>query len=532
MIVPTGPVATSNEDRLVYWAFLALAATFAVGLFNHGLVPSMEPRFAEVLREMLDAGEWLIPTKNGWAYVEYPAFYYWLAIAGKLIGLPMTAAIRLPSYLAFLGWLYLLRQWQTYAAPNLAPYAYALAGAAMPLALFKFSIAQTDSLLAFGVMLSMYGYAKHRAGGSDQGFPWLIWVGTILATLAKGPVGIVCTLPIVFLDAALAGLQVARSGGQHARGTTVKRVASSVFSVGWLRGIALLLAVTAPWYLLAGLSRGWDFVQAVLVYQNYDRYVTGYSHAQPWWYYFKTVSYDFFPASVVLPVGLWAAVRSIERPHARLVLIWAVFTFLFFSISGSKQGKYLLPAAPAFVALSFLAIDAIRRRKNIDLWRWARRWYLTFIAIWCVLVCGVVPFFSDQIGGKDGFEPIKAQLAAEPGQLIHYQWPRSLTLYELGGPMPFVRSARELYDRIQAGEFRAGDYILVKKSELGPGRDAADTDQLVPYPNDAWFEQILETEVEKTAVLLRIREGAEMQVIPDTPEPPILHWRDAMFDTD
>lgn len=70
-----------------------LAIVYANGLFNHGLIPSMEPRFAQVVSEMMAVGEYLIPIKNGIPYVEYPPLLYWLAILFVKLGLPIEAAI-------------------------------------------------------------------------------------------------------------------------------------------------------------------------------------------------------------------------------------------------------------------------------------------------------------------------------------------------------------------------------------------------------------------------------------------------------
>lgn len=525
------PLAGGSE-QIFPWLFLSLAVAFTLGLFNHGLVPSMEPRIAEVTREMLAAGEWLVPIKNGRPYVEYPPFYYWLSMLLHLTGLPMVAAIRLPSYVAFFAWVYLLKRWQQLIAPELSPYAFAVAGAAMPLALFQFSIAQTDGLLVLGVMLSVYGYTRYRPESAPRGFPWLVWLGVALATSAKGPVGIACTLPVFAADSAIAGWLAA--GGSRGRGAwqSLRHASRQVLSIGWLRGMAIVLIVTVPWYVATGLSMGWEFVQAVLTYQNFDRYITGYSHSQPWWYYFKTIIYDFFPASLLAPVAVYFASRQLRREHARLALVWALYTLAFFSFSGSKQGKYLLPAAPAFVALSFLAMAELRQRSRVDLWNWFKRWFIAIILFWVVVVTLVVPFFSDRIGGRDGFIPIRERIAAEPGRLFHYQWPRSLTLYELGAPMPFVRSARELYRRIHDREIVPGDYVLVRKSDLGENAAADLSARLVPYPNDSYFEEVLTTEIEKPVALIRVVQGAADADIPPTPDPPILFWRDEMFDTD
>lgn len=498
--------------------FAVLATAFVLSLFNHGFVPSMEPRMAEVVREMMAAGEWIIPLKNGTPYVEYPVFYYWLAIGAKTIGLPMTAAIRLPTFLAFLGWLVLLGRWQQLAFPNLPKFAFQLLGATAPLALFQFSIAQTDGLLVFGVLLAMYGYTKHVINGRPADFPWSLWLGVAVATLAKGPVGIACTLPIMFLDCAVSA--------------TTSRNVRVMFSVCWFRGLALLIAVTMPWYVLAGMSRGWEFVEAVLIYQNFDRYVTGYSHQQPWWYYFKTIIYDFFPLSILLPWGAWVARRHMADPAIRFSLLWAGFTFLFFTLSGSKQGKYLLPMAPAVIALAFVAIMYLRQRTRFNAWRWVRRWSLGLIAIYAGLIALVLPFYSGQIGGVNGFEPIRAQIEKAPGELVHFQWPRSLTLYELGAPMAYVRSSRELYSNIANGDIKPGDYVLVRQSLLGTQADSNAAIRLIPYPSPEIFEFVLEVEIEKPVVLLRVLTGARFVDVPATPEPAVLNWRDAMFDTD
>lgn len=511
---------------------LLLLVAFVAALFNHGLVPSMEPRFAEVVREMMATGEYVIPLKNGIPYVEYPVFYYWLAIAGKALGLPMTAAIRLPTFIAFFGWLYVLGCWARLLPAAVPSWGYQLVAAALPIALFQFSIAQTDGPLAFGVMLAMYGYSRVGAEPGKPVFPWALWLGVAIATLSKGPVGLACTLPVLFLDRSIGTWQ--RMTQREAVGFKDKAVAIAADwkDLCWVRGIGLVLIASVPWYLLAGFQRGWPFVEAVLVYQNVDRYLTGYSHAQPWWYYFKTLLYDFFPVSVLLPVGVWAAWRRFTEPVVRLSLVWALFTFLFFTLSGSKQGKYLLPMAPAVVALAVLAVDHIRRRFNRNPWLVLRLWSIGLIIVFSSLMIFVVPRYSDRIGGVDGFADIEAQLEREPGRLIHFQWPRSLTLYELGAPMAFVRSSRELYEGIRSGRFRPGDYVLVKKGLLRERVEPGSEHMLVPFPRPAVFEVVLETEIDKPVLMLRIRPGADEVEVPQTPEPPVLNWRDAMFDTD
>ena len=77
-----------------------------------------------------------------------------------------------------------------------------------------------------------------------------------------------------------------------------------------------------------------------------------------------------------------------------------------------------------------------------------------------------VPFYSDQIVKREGFETIRCQLSAKPGNLVHYQQPGSMTSYELGAPMDFVQFPRELYERMHSGDIDCGDYILVRDRYL------------------------------------------------------------------
>lgn len=523
-----GVAKTQFQFTTLHWIAISLSAIYGVALVNHGLVPSMEPRFAEVVREMIASGQWLIPVKNGVPYVEYPPLYYWLAIVGKQLGLPMLVAIRLPSYVALIAWVLLLGRWQKFIAPDWPDYAYALVGAALPLLLFQFGIAQTDGLLVLGTLLAFYGYAAHKIDPVTQHFPWWLWAGVALATAAKGPVGLACTLPVFVLDTCW-GCNLGADSGHRPR---LKSVLAELLRLAWLRGLLLVLLVTVPWYIAAGTYHGWNFVHALLIDQNFDRYIVGYSHPQPWWYYLKTISYDFFPLSLLLPVGLAQAFRRRKEFGPRLVLTWAIFTVLFFSISGSKQGKYLLPVAPALVGLSFIALDGFASPIRSRGWQMLRIYSVSIIVVWAMLVVLVLPFLSPNIGGVAGFASIRQQIEKSPGQLVHFQWPRSLTLYELGAPMAYVRSSRELYQKIHNGEILAGDYVLAKRSELGYSTGDSQAMQLVPYPNSEYFEIVLETEIDKPAVLLRIRDDARFKPIPETPEPRRLSWREQHFDTD
>ncbi len=441
-----------------------LAIVYVNGLFNHGLIPSMEPRFAEVISEMMAGGEYLIPIKNGIPYVEYPPLLYWLAIISVKLGLSIEAAIRLPCYISLLVWvLYLSRlqsllfnQWPRYIVPIL--------GAALPAILWHFFTAQTDSLLITGVLISFVGFTKVRLGLNRGHFPWALWSGVALAAAAKGPVGIACTLPAMMLEVFLDAV-FNRQTGTTIRGI-MRDFVIQLKTLAWFRGLVLLFLTLIPWYLASAYYYGWEYVKAVFVYQNFNRYLSGLGgHEQPWWYHFQSVLVGLLPLSVFVPAGLWAVMKNLRKLPQRLMFSWAVYTFLFFSFSVSKQGKYILPAAPAFLALGIFGLAAALNTPLERAVKHVRGWAIALIVCWSVAVVLFLPFYSGRIAHVDGFAEIKEAMAHQAGNLVHFQWPRSLTLYELGAPMDYVKSSRELYRKIHTGEIREGDYLLGRGSQ-------------------------------------------------------------------
>ncbi|MGH8321892.1 MAG: ArnT family glycosyltransferase [Gammaproteobacteria bacterium] len=518
----------------LHWLLIVLGVIYAFALFNHGPVPSMEPRFAEAVREMLARGEWLIPIKNGVPYIEYPPLYFWLGILGALAGLPLTAAIRLPGYIGFLLWVLWLARLQKDLFPQWPRWLLPLTAAALPAILYNFFTAQSDSLLILGTLIALTGFVRLRTDPKRRGFPWELWLGVLLATAAKGPVGLAITLPVMAIEVTLAAflnVQPATSEGPSI-GAHISWIAKEAWRMAPLRGIALALLGIVPWYIAAGFTAGWEFVRAVLVYQNFTRFLTGFDHLQPWWMYFQSIWGDLVPLSLLLPFGVYFGFRYIREFRWRVLLVWTLFTLLFFTISASKQSKYILPAAPAMAVLALAAIEPLFRSDNLH--RLVRRILVGIaVAVLIVFAGGVfvwLPLHQNRIGGFAGYEQIKATMAKTPGTIVSFQWPRPMTLYVLGAPMPYVRSSRQLYAEIHTGKIKPGDYILVNTKYLPDGGQPDDM-KLLPPLQAPYFQEVLHVRAEDLMVLYRVLPAATTMPIPVTPTPVPWHWWE-QFDTD
>jgi len=534
------PEATSAADRrlrrLVDGGLLLFALAWAVGLFGYGPIPATEPRFAEIVREMFARGNFLVPTINGLPYVEYPPLYYWLAALARGTGFPLVAAIRLPGMAAYFLWLLGARRLaRSLELPERFTILFPLVLGALPIALYNFFLAHTDSWLALGVLVAYTGYVRLRRG-LVPGFPWELWIGAAVAALAKGPVGLALTLPAMGLDL----LWVVGSLRPWTRAWW-RALWAELSPLRPFRGVALALAPLAAWALACGLAVGWAFDRATFIYQNFTRYTRGIDHFHGVFFYAHTIWGDFAPWSLLLP---WALVVLWRRRRIfawRILGLWALWTIVFFSLAVSKQSKYLLPAAPALAALALLSLEGLPAR----LAGFVGRVFEGVSAVVLVLIAGVFVFVLSGLTSPwlvvptpetfRGLPHLRVWLQAHPGPLVSYTWPQPPTVYELepleGGPFPWVRSARALYRDLHERRFRAGTYLLVPDAFLPWTGHPPSPEDLSPAPSPPLFRALFTVPAQGGLTLYEILPAAVGMKMPATPTPPPRSWLDR-FDTD
>lgn len=359
---------SGDARRLLRWArdrprlvLLALCAVlYLPGLANHDLWNPDEPRYAEVTREMIASGDYLVPHLNGRIYTHKPPVMFWaMALAGLLTGGLSELAVRLPSAAAAAGTVLLTHALGRRLFGERAAWIAALALATTLKVLWQARVGQIDMLLTFLVTLTAYLWV--RADLEDRPALYAIGFGVAgIGTLTKGPVAL---LPLLFSWIAFHLVERRRGGLRRMR-------------IG--RGLLIWAAVVLAWLLPAALSAGSEFFGELVVTQNLTRYTAGadYSgtrgHLHPWYYYLPVLALEFLPWSLHLPAAAKAiraggdtrALRS-----ARLLLCWAAVTLLFFSLSPAKRSVYILQMYPALALLAGAGISLLATRGDL-----ARRW--------------------------------------------------------------------------------------------------------------------------------------------------------------
>ena len=334
-------------DTLAIIAFCGFL--FFAGIQLIGLVGADEPRYAQVAREMLQRQDWVTPTLWGQPWLEKPPLYYWCAmLAYKAAGGVTDTAARLPSaVLSSLLVVFVFVWTRRFRRGMHLDTALITASAAMIVGFGR--SASTDmplTVMFTAAMLSWYGWHASQMRQWLLGFYFFL----ALATLTKGPVAL-------FLAALIIGIfAVLRRSG--------KLIAQTL----WPVGIALYLAVAAPWYIAVQHANP-QFFRVFFLQHNLARFASNiYHHPQPFWFYLPVALVALVPWTVFAVAALVDAIRdwrySAEQPAGaedlRLYLaLWFLLPILFFSISRSKLPGYILPALPA---ATILLADFVFRR--------------------------------------------------------------------------------------------------------------------------------------------------------------------------
>lgn len=341
------------DNRLGHYLLLA---GFGVGFFLINLGgPTLwdvdEGRNATAAYEMMESGNWVIPTFNGELRSAKPALLYWLQIfAYRAFGVNEFAA-RLPSAIAALLTLLVCYELGRSMFTPRTGLITGLIAATTPMLCCAARFANPDALLNLFVCLTL---TLFWIGLPSRRTWWFAAVGASagLAVLAKGPVGLVLPGAVVLLA------------------LLWNRQLNILMTWRLLWGLGAFALVALPWYVWVALETRGHFLGAFFMTHNVNRFLAPMeNHAAGPWYYPAVLLLGLATWSIVLPLagwyGLWSAVRRPWTRFAatwsravdsdtepldpsrtlayRLLWCWALVWLVFFSLAATKLPNYVLP---------------------------------------------------------------------------------------------------------------------------------------------------------------------------------------------
>ena len=341
------------------WVQVAILVGFCITLYflNLGrwdLWNPDEPRYAQVAREMVNRGNWILMHYNGKTYPDKPPLFFWLIALSSFFWQGFSSfAVRFPA--AFFGTLTVLLTF--FIGKTLYSSRTGFLSGLILATSLEFSYLSTraniDTTLTFFTTASLLCFFQWYRGGQEKAkdlkkaevevkveekatirnlLIYGFYIGMALATLAKGPVGFILPLSI-----SLIYLVVQKDWGGIRR-------------MRLLSGLALFLGIVLLWYLPAVFKGGEDYLQATLFRDTIDRYTQGWSKGRPIYYYLYNFPVGFLPWVFFIPAAVaygFSRDKVEKRGEFLFLFMWFALIFIFFSLSKGKRGIYLLPLYPA-----------------------------------------------------------------------------------------------------------------------------------------------------------------------------------------
>jgi 4-amino-4-deoxy-L-arabinose transferase-like glycosyltransferase len=321
-----------------------------------------EPRYAEIPRQMLEAGRFLVPVLHGQPYLDKPPLLYWLVMGCyRLFGVGEAVARLVPAF-ASLFTILVTYWWGKHTAGVRAGFVGAAVLCLSPRFVYLSRLLTMNSLLALWVVAAL---AAAHVALHGAGLRWRAWLLSAaacgLGLLTKGPVALALVAGPVFL-LPWVDRRLVRPG-----------------PVAWAAYLLVVVGMAGPWYAAVAWSEP-EFAGYFLWKHNVERFLTPFDHQEPVWFYLPELALAMLPGAIAC--GFAGRPRTTSPAVGYLVaFLWCL---AFFSVAGCKRPGYLLPALPPLALLIGRWLDGALRSPTAiaDRQRLARR----------LAVCGATAF--------------------------------------------------------------------------------------------------------------------------------------------
>jgi 4-amino-4-deoxy-L-arabinose transferase-like glycosyltransferase len=308
---------------------LLALAVFFFHSWSYALWEPDEARYAEVPREMLATGNFIIPHLNYVPYIEKPPLLYWLtSLAFHFLGTNEFAARMVPalSALATVAVVYWFGRRVFDHRCGILASAILITS---PMYAAMAQVLTTDMLLTALLTVAFFTLFLQWCEGGRW---WVVsYLAIALAILTKGPIGIV--LPALTLM-----LFLWRQGGLRNRLTRLHPVP----------GFLLVLVVALPWFLIMAAKLP-GYLEFYVAGEHIRRvFVSGYSHNQPFYFYLPVILAGTLPWSICSPLLLTDGTRGPARSFCAIAV---GLVLVIFSLARAKLIPYILPAVPLLALL-------------------------------------------------------------------------------------------------------------------------------------------------------------------------------------
>lgn len=334
------------EHRPFRLLLIVAIPVFFLYLGANSIWDANEAFYVETPRQMVLTGDYVTPMFNGDVRLNKPVLSYWI-VAGlyKAFGTSVTVeriGIACGAMGLILAAFVLGRALRSTSTGALA----ALIVATSPRVVLWSRRIFIDVYIAMFMALALACFVlAERQPQHRRRWLLLMYVAIGLGVLTKGPIAIA-------IPAAVFAVWM-----------TLERRWSDLGRVMLLPGLAIVVAIVAPWYVADYFRHGWTYISQFFLGENLGRFATRMTgSARPPYFYLGVLLTDLFPWAPLVIVPLLTAWRGrsasssdesddTSRAMRRLLWCWIVVIVAVFSLSKSKEDLYIFPVVPAVAAL-------------------------------------------------------------------------------------------------------------------------------------------------------------------------------------
>lgn len=326
------------------------------GLGAYPLIDVDETRYVQIAREMFNSGNCVTPFLNFVPFLEKPPLYFWLSsLSFEFLGPQSLFAARFANALTgafivfftyFFGRKAFGKTYGVVSALILLTSVWFLLFS--HIAILDLGFMATSAAAIYCALLSNFCTLERN----KKVCWWFFWAFMGAAVLAKGLIGVIIPFGTVFLIALFT--------------KTLKELFKPLH---FLLGILIFLMVTVPWHYMVWAQNGQAWVDMYIIKHHLARFANsglGLGRKQPFLFYVPVLLVGFLPWIGSLVSFFIRLIKNIikdvkaaktpmilfttDTPSQKLLVysgVWAIFGFMFFSVSSTKLPTYILTIFPA-----------------------------------------------------------------------------------------------------------------------------------------------------------------------------------------